>query len=276
MNFSVLLSLYIKESSDNLNAALTSIWTNQTIRPSEIIIVQDGPITNELSNCLQKWENNLNNILKIIILQNNLGLGLALNEGLKHCSFEWVFRMDTDDIATNDRFEKQINFIQTNPDIDLLGGQIIEFNNLVDDTNKIKKVPITTDAIKKFAAYRCPFNHMTVAYKKSIILNLGGYQHHLYMEDYNLWLRVISNGYLIANLNDVILYARTGNGMHGRRKGLNYIKSELRLASLKIELGLQNMINAYFVFTLRSSARLIPTKWLSKFYNIFLRKNFSK
>ena len=117
---------------------------------------------------------------------------------------------------------------------------------------------------------------MTVAYKKSIILNLGGYQHHLYMEDYNLWLRVISNGYLIANLNDVILYARTGNGMHGRRKGLNYIKSELRLASLKIELGLQNMINAYFVFTLRSSARLIPTKWLSKFYNIFLRKNFSK
>ncbi|MDT1914067.1 amylovoran biosynthesis protein AmsE, partial [Acinetobacter baumannii] len=84
-------------------------------------------------------------------------------------------------------------------------------------------VPLTHDEIKKFAQKRCPFNHMSVVYKRDVILSLGGYQHHLFMEDYNLWLRVIGNNYKVANLPDVLLYARVGNGMHARRKGFQYI-----------------------------------------------------
>ena len=96
------------------------------------------------------------------------------------------------------------------------------------------------------------------------------------MEDYNLWLRVIAAGYKVGNHPDVLLYARVGNGMHARRKGLEYIKSEKQLLNLKKELKLQSSIHANMLFLIRSAFRLIPSSVLGKFYNIFLRKKVSK
>ena len=115
---------------------------------------------------------------------------------------------------------------------------------------------------------------MTVAYRKSKIIEVGGYQHHLFMEDYNLWLRVIGAGYKVANLADVVLYARVGNGMHARRKGLEYIKSEKQLLNLKKDLKLQNPLYANMLFLIRSMFRLMPSALLGKIYNTFLRKKF--
>lgn len=277
MNFSILLSLYHKESPFALEQCFQSLWVNQQIKPTEIVLVLDGPIGEELSKCVAKWNENIGHkVLKVIPLEKNVGLGKALNEGLKHCSNEWVFRMDTDDICKPDRFEKQIQFIQHNPNVVLFGGQILEFDQTPNDSAVIKSVPTTHDDIKEFAQKRCPFNHMTVAYKKSIITELGGYQHHLFMEDYNLWLRVIGAGYTVANLPDVILYARVGNGMHARRKGFEYIKSEKQLLKLKKELKLQSPIHANILFLIRSAFRLMPSSLLGKIYNTFLRKKVHK
>ena len=133
-------------------------------------------------------------------------------------------------------------------------------------------MPENHNEIKAFAQNRCPFNHMTVAYRHDVITLLGAYQHHLFMEDYNLWLRVIGAGYKVANLPDVILYARVGNGMHARRKGLEYIKSEKKLLDLKKELKLQHPIHANMLFLIRSMFRLLPSTMLGKIYNNFLRK----
>ena len=274
MNFSVLLSLYHKEQAVYFNDALKSIWANQSVRPNEIVLVLDGAIGNELEQCLAKWQAEMGAHLTIIPLSQNVGLGKALNEGLKHCTHDWVFRMDTDDICKPDRFEKQIQFIQKNPEMVLFGGQVLEFNESIEDADIIKSVPTTPEAIKKFSLSRCPFNHMTVAYKKSVILELGGYQHHLYMEDYNLWLRVIGNGFHVANLPDVLLYARVGNGMHARRKGLQYIQSEKQLLQLKKQLRLQTPIKANILFIARASIRLLPTNILSFIYNKILRKKY--
>ncbi|MDH1069412.1 glycosyltransferase [Acinetobacter johnsonii] len=276
MMFSVLLSLYFKENPEYLERAFISIWDCQTVKPSEIVLVLDGPIGDKLKRCVEKWQQVIGSILKVIPLEKNVGLGKALNTGLKHCCNEWVFRMDTDDICKPDRFEKQIQFIQSNPEVVLFGGQILEFDQTPDDAAVIKSVPTTHDNIKKFAQKRCPFNHMTVAYKKSIIMELGGYQHHLFMEDYNLWLRVIGAGYTVANLPDVILYARVGNGMHARRKGYQYIKSEKQLLKLKKELKLQSPIHANILFLIRSTFRLMPSSLLGKIYNTFLRKKVHK
>ncbi|MCU4306301.1 glycosyltransferase [Acinetobacter ursingii] len=272
MKFSVLLSLYHKENPLFLDQCFKSIWNDQTIQPSEIILVLDGPIGEELSQCLEKWKKVIGKLLKIIPLSQNVGLGKALNEGLKHCSNDWVFRMDTDDICTPDRFKKQIAFIQQNPDVVLFSGQVMEFDQEVSDANVLKAVPVGFEEIKKFAQKRCPFNHMTAVYKKSIIEKLGGYQHHLYMEDYNLWLRVIGAGYKVGNHTDVLLYARVGNGMHARRKGYQYIKSEKQLRDLKKQLKLQSSIHANILFLARSLFRLLPTSMLGKIYNMFLRK----
>jgi len=276
MNFSVLSSIYYKESPAHFNACMESIWDAQTLRPTEIILIEDGPLTPELDEVIEQWQNKLVDTLCVKKLEKNVGLGKALNEGLKHCTNEWVFRMDTDDICTPDRFSKQVAFIKENPDVVLFGGQILEFNQDVSDAHVLKAVPENHNEIKAFAQNRCPFNHMTVAYKKSVIIEVGGYQHHLFMEDYNLWLRVIGAGYKVANLPDVILFARVGNGMHARRKGLEYIKSEKQLLNLKTELKIQNPIHANILFLIRSTFRLMPSSLLGKIYNTFLRKKVHK
>ncbi|BFM34122.1 glycosyltransferase [Acinetobacter towneri] len=272
MKFTVLMSLYNKENPIFLDECFISIWTDQIVKPAEIVLVLDGPIGTELAACIEQWKIKIGKILRVVALPQNIGLGKALNEGLKHCSNEWIFRMDTDDICKPDRFEKQIAFIQENPNVVLLGGQILEFDKVPNDSQVLKSVPLNHLEIKEFAKSRCPFNHMTVAYKKSVIEKLGGYQHHLFMEDYNLWLRVIGHGYQVANLPDVILYARVGNGMHARRKGFEYIKSEKQLLDLKKQLKLQSPVRANILFLIRSAFRLLPSGILGKVYNNFLRK----
>ncbi len=276
MNFSVLLSLYFKENANFLNECFESIWFKQTLRPSEIVLVLDGPLDIDLNKIVEKWVKLIGISLKVVPLNQNIGLGRALNEGLKHCSNDWVFRMDTDDICTPDRFEKQVAFIEQNPDVVLFSSQVMEFNQDIIDADVIKSVPLTHDEIKKFAQKRCPFNHMTVVYRRDVILSLGGYQHHLFMEDYNLWLRVIGNNYKVANLPDILLYARVGNGMHARRKGFQYIKSEKQLLDLKKQLKLQNPVYANMMFLIRSAFRLLPANMLGKIYNTFLRKDIKK
>ncbi|MEQ1349318.1 glycosyltransferase [Acinetobacter junii] len=270
--FSVLMCLYSKESSLFLHKCFESIWDNQSVKPTEIVLVLDGFIGKNLQECVDSWKGRIGSNLKIIALPKNVGLGMALNEGLKHCSNNWVFRMDTDDICTPDRFSKQVAFIKENPDVVLFGGQILEFDKDPQKANVLKSVPILHEDIVKFAQKRSPFNHMTVAYKKSVIDKVGGYQHHLYMEDYNLWLRVIGAGYKVGNHPNVLLYARVGNGMHARRKGLEYIKSEKQLLDLKKKLKLQPIIYANVLFLGRSALRLLPANLLGKIYNTFLRK----
>ena len=274
--FSILMSLYYKESPDALEQCFQSIWQDQTVKPSEIVLVLDGPIGIELSQCVDKWQIQIGQLLKVLPLEHNVGLGKALNLGLKHCSNEWIFRMDTDDICKLDRFEKQIQFIKDNPDVVLFSGQILEFNEDPLNANILKSVPTTYSDIVKFSQIRSPFNHMTVAYKKSVIEKVGGYQHHLYMEDYNLWLRVIGAGYQVGNHTDVLLFARVGNGMHARRKGYEYIKSERQLLNLKKELKLQNPLHANILFLIRATFRLMPSQLLGKIYNTFLRKKVNK
>lgn len=276
MNFSVLISIYHKELPEYFNICMQSIWKDQSIPPNEIVLVLDGPIGEELTQCVTKWQQIIGKPLKVIPLSQNVGLGKALNKGLEHCSNEWVFRMDTDDICKPDRFEKQIQFIKKNPEVVLFSGQILEFNENPSDADALKYVPTEHTDIVKFAQKRSPFNHMTVAYKKSVIDAVGGYQHHLFMEDYNLWLRVIGAGYRVGNHSDILLYSRVGNGMHARRKGYEYIKSEKQLLKLKKDLELQNPLHANMLFLVRSAFRLLPSSLLCKFYNTFLRKKVHK
>lgn len=261
--FSVLMSLYAKEKVAYLRDCLASLQA-QTQPADEIILVFDGPISSELKSEVDLWQVQLP--LKVVELAENVGLGKALNEGLKYCTNEWIFRMDTDDICLAHRFEKQLAYIEANPNVVLLGGQVKEFDERFVHEVGIKDVPLDLEAIKKFALVRNPFNHMTVAYKKSIIEQVGGYQHHLYMEDYNLWLRVISKGYKVSNLPDVLVNVRAGNAMYARRKGIEYIRSEFQLAKLKIALQLQSSFLAYAYCFIRVLPRLLPKRLLGRIY----------
>lgn len=270
-NFSILLSLYSKENPLFLHQALQSIWDQQTLKPDEIVLVKDGPLTKELEQVINKWKIKLKDIFNIITLPQNIGLGKALNEGVKACSNNWIFRMDTDDIALPDRFEKQVNYLKQHPDIVLLGGQIEEFIGSEKNITTKRLVPCESQEIISYAQKRSPFNHPTVAYRKDILEEVGLYQHHLLMEDYNLWIRILATGYKTANLPDTLLYMRT-DSMHGRRRGLQYIKSEWQLFKLKRELKFQSFLPAFTLFVMRSSVRLLPASLLQKIYSIIRKK----
>ena len=276
MSFSVLISIYYKEQAEHFNACMESIWDNQTLKPSEIIVIEDGPLTPELNKVIAYWKEKIEDILKVTELAENVGTGKAKNIGLQQCSNEIVCIVDTDDICVPERFKKQIDFLQKNPNISIVGGQILEFVEDIQNPTGMRKVPLSHENLKNYAKRQSPFNNMTITYRKKHILEVGGYQHHLWMEDYNLFLRVIAQGYKVANLPEVLVYARIDNGMHARRKGHEYIKSEKQLLNLKKELKIQSANHANMLFLIRSAFRLIPSSILGKFYNIFLRKKVTK
>ncbi|WP_314817691.1 glycosyltransferase [Capnocytophaga gingivalis] len=268
MKFSVLLSLYYKEKPEFLKECLESLKA-QSLQATEIVMVFDGVVTPELEKVVIQYTSILP--IKIIRLPQNVGLGKALNEGLKHCSYNWVFRMDTDDICLPDRFKKQVEFIKQHSDVVLFSGHIAEFSDDKTIITGYRKVPIKNENIKKYAVSRSPFNHMTVAFRKDIIEAVGGYQHHLFLEDYNLWLRVIAQGYEVGNIDDVLLLARAGSNMVARRRGRDYIKGEWKLFNLKKQLKLQNIFSVFFIFLLRVFPRMLPTGILKALYK-YLRK----
>ncbi len=266
MKFSVLMSLYFKEKPEYLTECFESL-KNQTVQADEIVVVFDGAITPELEQVVQNFAEILP--LNIVRLEQNQGLGKALNHGLTHCRNEWVFRMDTDDICIPERFEKQVTFIEQNPDTIIFGGQIAEFGSDINDVVSYRRVPTETKAIVEFTQKRCPFNHMTVAYQKSAVLECGGYQD--LQEDYYLWIKLVALGKKVANLPEVLVYARVGNGMVGRRRGIAQAKAEWRLFKLKHQVGMQNIVSGFITFTMRVIPRLLPTTLLTHFYKL-LRK----
>lgn len=270
--FSVLISIYYKEKPEHFNACMKSIWNQQTLKPTEIVLVEDGPLTTDLYESIALWSARLQQTLRVIKLKENVGTGKAKNIGLQHCQYEIVSIVDTDDISVSDRFEKQIKCFEADSELVILGGQITEFVDDITSPSGMRIVPLDNQALRQYAKKQSPFNNMTISYRKSKIMEVGGYQHHLWMEDYNLFLRVIAKGYKIQNLEDVLVYARIDNGMHTRRKGYQYIKSEKKLLDLKKELKLQHPIHANMLFLIRSIFRLLPSKMLGKIYNNFLRK----
>lgn len=266
--FSVLLSLYYKENPKNLSIALDSIIF-QTNKPNEIIIVEDGPLNKELYDILNDFQSKYNKI-KRIRLNENVGLGKALNEGLKHCSYDLVARMDTDDISFPNRFEKQAKFMNEHPEIDACSAWIVEFINSTDNIISIKKLPETHSELLQYAKHRCPLNHPVVMYRKSAVLAAGGY--HGFPEDYNLWVRMLMNGSKMHNLQESLLFFRYSHDMIKRRGGWKYAKEDFRSQKAFYQMGFIQFSDFIYNIAIRLTVRLIPY-WLRDYiYKKGLRK----
>lgn len=220
--FSVLMSLYIKEKAEYFHECMESLL-RQTVMPTEIVIVLDGPISCEVEAELKKYENENSGLIKRVPLEHNVGLGLALREGILHCSNEIIARMDTDDIAREDRFEKQLVFLLNN-DVDVCSSSILEFSESVDKIIGERVVPEKHDEIIKYQKQRSAFNHMAVMYRKSKVLQAGNYENCPLMEDDMLWVRMIIAGAKCGNIREPLVFARTNLSMIARRGGISYYK----------------------------------------------------
>ncbi|PMO55170.1 hypothetical protein BCT07_15570 [Vibrio breoganii] len=225
---SVLMSVYKNEKPKYLDHSLHSIWTNQTLKPNEIILVEDGPLTDELRTIIERWNKKLATQFKSIKLAKNLGLASALNEGLKHCSNELVARMDTDDESLPKRIEAQVAYMIANPNIAACSAQLDEYN--IDLTQQIgqRLLPLYPEELSQFCKVRSPLSHPVVMFRKSVIEGMGGYPLFKNSQDWALWSLLIVNGYKLANLESKLLKMRTDTSLLERR-GAKYFSNEVRL-----------------------------------------------
>lgn len=165
----------------------------------------------------------------VIQLPENKGLGNALRIAVNACSYELIARMDSDDIAMEERFEEQLRYFKAYPETDILGGDIDEFIDDVWNVVGRRVVPTGNNEIRQYIKKRCPFNHMTVMYKKSAVQAVGGYRDWFWNEDYYLWIRMYLKNAMMANTGTVLVKARVGKDMYKRRGGQKYFESEVRL-----------------------------------------------
>lgn len=269
--FSVLLSVYYKEKPEYLKQSIESIYFRQILKPNEIILVEDGPLTEELYSTIENLKNHIGKeILKTIKLEKNMGLGNALRIGVEECSNELIARMDTDDVAYPNRFEEQIKYFKDYPETDVLGTFMNEFTENISNIICVKDAPL--DNIEKYMKYRDPVNHPSVILKKSKVLEAGNYQEILLNEDSYLWRRMLKKGAIFKNIPEPLMYFRVNNDTYKRRGGWKYVKAEWELQEKYLELGVINKIEFWQNILLKSIVRLVPNHLRKIIYLKLLRK----
>lgn len=265
MSFSILISVYKNDRAEDFRTALESITTAQTLKPTEVVLVIDGPVPDDVNKVIVDAEEEHPNLYKIIRFEKNQGLGIALQKGLEAASYDIVMRMDSDDISVPDRFEKQYQFMVEHPNVAVCGGQIDEFIDDVDNIVGQRIVPCLNDDIYKYMISRCAFNHMTVALRRSIIIANGNYQPWHYNEDYYLWIRLMIARVEFANLPEILIHMRVGKEMYKRRGGRKYYKSELGLQKFMLRNGLISRTRYWFNVAVRWGVQVAMPNWLRGF-----------
>lgn len=272
MEYSVLISVYYKEKAEYLIECLESM-VHQTVQPSEIVIVKDGKLTAELEDVLTKYKTKYQRLFKFVCLEKNVGLGLALAEGIKNCSHELIARMDSDDISIPNRCELQLREFAKDSLLDVCGGYIKEFCDSKEKVVSIRKLPLVDSEIKEYQKRRDAVNHVTVMFKKSKVLEAGNYQHALLMEDSLLWTNMILHGATFKNIDDYLVYVRTGADMFKRRGGLKYFKKYKNGRKIILQTGYISKWDYYYTLLVQLIFSILPNSVREFVYEKLLRSN---
>lgn len=223
-NYSVLMSVYYKEKAEYLELAIESML-NQTVPPEQFVIVEDGVLTDELNQQIDRYKNSYPLIFTIVKLKDNKGLGVALDEGIKYCRNELIARMDSDDISKPNRCEQQLNLFCNNLKLSIVSGNIDEFIDNPHNIVATRGVPEKQNDIKKQMRTRSAFNHPAVMYKKSEVIRCGGYGKLKRKQDHDLFSRMVNMGCGAYNIQDSILLFRANRDSIKRKKSLDNCKS---------------------------------------------------
>lgn len=269
--FTVLMAVYKNDDTVLFGRAVDSIYAN-TLNPDAFILVVDGFVPDVLKCQIQRLQKRY--LFEIIWLPVNVGLAVALNIGLKNVRTEWVARADADDINVTHRFALQAEAIWRSGDkLDILGGAIQE----VDLSGKNTSIRSTAEEhleILRYAVYRCPFNHMTVVYRASLVRQCGGYPIDIFLkEDYGLWGRMLVSGARALNLPDVLVFATAGKNIYVRRGGIRYALSEIALQKYLVSLGLKSPAIGLIHGVGRASIFLLPAFIRGWVYASVLRRD---
>lgn len=265
--YSVLMSLYKKEHPEYLRLALDSM-IKQTVKPDEIVLVEDGPLTDELYEVVDEYKSHLH----IVVNENNLGLGLALNEGLRVCRNELVARMDTDDISKPERCEKQLKRFEEKPELAIVGSHIDEFVENPSNVISQRRVPTDFESIYNYAKRRSAFNHPAVMYRKSAVMAEGGYSNLKRNQDVDLFGRMLFNGYKAENIDEALLWFRSSDELAVRRKSWENTKSYIDTIKKFWHMGYSSFADYAKVAVAQTGMFILPAFMQNWVYKKFLRK----
>lgn len=269
--FSVAISVYKSDNPIYFDRALSSITDLQTIKPDEVVLVVDGPVSKVIDLVIKKYEDKYP-FFNVIRLETNGGLGNALKIAVENAKYDLIARMDSDDVSVNTRFAEQLSFFVNNPDIDIVGGDITEFIDKESNVVGKRSVPKSNYEIREYMKTRCAMNHVSVMYKKASVINAGGYQDWFWNEDYYLWIRMWLNGAKFANTGTVLVNVRVGEEMYQRRGGAKYFNSEKGLQDYMLQ---HNMIN-YITYLNNVGKRFVVQKLLSNKIRGWVFRTFAR
>jgi len=256
--FSLLMPLWSGDDPGFFRLAWQSTVVDQTRRPDEVVVVQDGPIGTALGDTLAELVAASPVPVQHLLLEDNVGLGPALDRGLAACSHDVVARMDADDVSLPQRFAVQLPLIEAGADI--VGSALLEFVDDVDQVDEVRIPPTDPEWIRSAARFRDPFNHPTVVYRRQAVLRAGGYQALPLMEDYLLFARMLATGAEPANVAEPLVYYRVGAGAYARRGGFALLRSEVALQRAFRAQGLTTRREYVRNLVVRGGYRLVPTR----------------
>jgi glycosyltransferase involved in cell wall biosynthesis len=270
-SYSVLMSVYNKDTEDELRQSIESML-NQTILCDQFVLVEDGPIGNDLSLVVDEYSSEYQDIFTVIKLPENRGLGKALDVGLKECRNELIARMDADDISLKTRCEKLLQLFDENPKLAIAGTNIDEFYDNPKNIVSSRVVPSDYDSICKFMKRRSPFNHPTVMFKKSEVIRCGGYGQMRRKQDLDLFARMINMNCYALNINESLLLFRSNEGNYKRRKSWEYCKSYIDVERENYKRGYCSFWDLTIVTVGQVVLHIAPIGVMKKLSDIFLRK----
>lgn len=267
--YSVLMSVYQGDNPDYLLLSLESM-INQTLVPSEIVLVKDGQLTKELDRVIEDIASRFNS-LKIVSLERNVGLGLALNEGLKHCESDLVARMDADDYSLPNRCEEQVKLFMSNPNLVVTSCSVEEFVDELSNVVGYRTLPITNEEIYRFAKRRDPFNHPSTMYRKTKVLEVGGYGNYRKNQDTDLWIKLLSNNVECYNTNIPLVKFRFDEQTYKKRKSWLNTKILINLRYKAWREGFNSFWDFLFVAGTQLGIYILPIEFQRIIYKKMLR-----
>ena len=260
-NFTVAMSVYKNDNPQDFKTAVHSIYDMQTVRPSEIVLVEDGPIPAELEAVVKELCEEIA-MMKVVSFEVNRGHAAARQGGLAAASNELVAIMDADDVAVPNRFEMQLKAFEEHPEATVVGGNINEFIHETTNVVGSRIVPEKDEDIKDYLKSRCPLNLVTVMYKKSKVQEVGGFIDWYCEEDYYLWIRLAVAGHKFYNVQENFVDVRVGEEMYQRRGGMKYFKSEAKLQNYMWKHGLIGFPKYMYNTAIRFAVQVAMPNWL--------------
>lgn len=273
-DFSVAMSIYKNDDPQYLKEALDSV-INQTLKPREIVVVGDGPVPETLTAAVAEEEKRAREQgieLRFLPQEVNRGLGEALRIACENCRYDYIARMDSDDISLPYRFEKQMRVFDEHPEVGMVGGMITEFVGSPDNIVDSRVLPLDNEGIYRMMQTRCGVNHVTVIIRKSDLMEAGNYSGRFRQEDFYLWARMMKNKVVIQNIPDVVVNVRSGADQFARRGGMKYFHEHMKVFKFMYHEGLISYPVLLENYCLRFAQVAFPTTLRTWVYQHLLRK----